>query len=209
VTAGAGTSSQLAWVGSAQASVAAVFAIPLSRTVSALGAVRFLPLLSLLLSFQADYIDDSFRSMPFCSPSIRISTRQSFALLATISFDRFNLHHSVSTTRVFHDTQPSRSHLHASDRFRLLSRSHVLRRSTSPSELFPQATQHLRWTHLCRSWSRKCVIIDRCRTIVGGHLDRMDFEVVGFNLRFRSVSFGAHSEVETTEEAFQEWGSSV
>ncbi|GAA5840664.1 hypothetical protein JCM3766R1_000503 [Sporobolomyces carnicolor] len=58
VTAGAGTAAQLAWVGSAQASVAAVFAIPLSRTVSALGARRsalvgsiFITLSPLLASF--------------------------------------------------------------------------------------------------------------------------------------------------------------
>ncbi|GAA6009298.1 hypothetical protein JCM11491_004264 [Sporobolomyces phaffii] len=58
VTAGAGTTAQLAWVGSAQASVAAVFAIPLSRTVSALGARRsaligsiFITLSPLLASF--------------------------------------------------------------------------------------------------------------------------------------------------------------
>ncbi|GAA5934047.1 uncharacterized protein JCM15063_000540 [Sporobolomyces koalae] len=58
VAAGAGTAAQLAWVGSAQASVAAVFAIPLSRIVSALGARRsaligslFITLSPLLASF--------------------------------------------------------------------------------------------------------------------------------------------------------------
>ncbi|GAA6061655.1 hypothetical protein JCM10212_002532 [Sporobolomyces blumeae] len=58
VSSGAGTAAQLAWVGSCQASVAAVFAIPLSRIVSALGARQsaligscFITLSPLLASF--------------------------------------------------------------------------------------------------------------------------------------------------------------
>jgi len=117
----------------------------------------------------------------------------------------FPLHHTFSSSRLFHDPQPRRTRLHSSCHLRSLSRPHVLRSVTAPCELLPAEKECRFRDCLCWSWSRECNSLHCSWTTATEDLARVDLAMSLPHLPLCRAPECTRTSLKITQETFQEW----